>query len=118
MVQAFRLPCPKVSVGKSVGASVTLKWRDAVHGYTRYFLLAAFMTWPASGFAQIRYPVADEVERNAFVIAGGGHKQGEPDFPLIKTPFGTPHPATNPEAMYIQEPTGRPTKASPNSPDK
>jgi hypothetical protein len=89
-----------------------------MHRHIPYLLLVAFATWPAAGFAQVQYRVSNDVEWRAFEIAGGGHKQGEPDFPRMESPFGTPHPATNPEAMNIQEPTGRPLKPCPSSPDK
>jgi hypothetical protein len=87
----------------------------------RYFVFTACIALPASGFAQIQpAPSREDAERNAFQTpTTGGSKQGDPEHPREQNPrSGSQGPATNPEAKNITEPTGRPTKASPNSPDK
>jgi hypothetical protein len=85
-------------------------------------VLIAGITWSAAGFAQNQpTPSREDAERNAFQTptAGDNSKQGEPGYARDKNPLsGSQGPATNPEAQNITEPTGRPTKASPNSPDK
>ena len=65
-------------------------------------------------------PPREHAERNAFQTPTiGGSKQGDPGYPRGKNPLsGSQGAATNPEGKNIKEPTGRPTKASPNSPDK
>jgi hypothetical protein len=84
-------------------------------------MIAAGTVWPALGFAQNQpAPSRDEAERNAFQIpAPDRSKQGEPGFSRDKSPLsGSQGPASNPEGKNITEPTGQPTKPSPNSPDK
>jgi hypothetical protein len=86
-----------------------------------YFMVTACLAWPASGLAQNQpAPSREEAERNAFQTpTTGGSQQGETDRSRDKNPLsGSQGSATNPEAKNITEPTGRPTKPSPNSPDK
>jgi hypothetical protein len=84
-------------------------------------MVTACLVWPASGFAQNQLaPSRENAERNAFQTpTTGGSQQGETERARDKNPLsGSQGSATNPEAKNITEPTGRPTKPSPNSPDK
>jgi hypothetical protein len=83
-------------------------------------MVVACIAWPASGLAQNQpAPSREDAERNAFQTPTGASKQGEPEHSRDKNPLsGSQGPATNPEGKNITEPTGSPTKASPNSPDK
>jgi hypothetical protein len=86
-----------------------------------FLVMAACIAWPGLGLAQSQpTPSREDAERNAFQTpATGLHKQGEPDYSRDKNPLaGSQGAATNPEGKNITEPTGRPTKASPNSPEK
>jgi hypothetical protein len=88
--------------------------------YIGYVALAACMTWPASAFAENQpTPSREDAERNAFQTpTTGSARQGGPE-PRNTNPLsGSQGPAANPESRNITEPTGRPTKASPNSPEK
>jgi hypothetical protein len=87
----------------------------------RYFMITACIAWPGLAHAQNQQtPSRDDAERNAFQTpTTGTAKQGEPDYARDKSPLaGSQGAATNPEGKNITEPSGRPTKASPNSPDK
>ena len=90
--------------------------------WIRVFLLVACMTWSASASAQNQpAPSGEDAERNAFQTptTGGSSKQGEPGYSRDKNPLaGSQGPGTNQEGKNATEPTGRPNKASPNSPDK
>jgi len=87
----------------------------------RYFMATACLAWPVSALAQNQpAPSREEAERNAFQTPTTGRSQpGETEHSRDKNPLsGSQGPATNPEAKNITEPTGRPTKPSPNSSDK
>jgi hypothetical protein len=88
----------------------------------RFFLVIACMTWFGSAFAQNQpAPSGKDAERNAFQTptAGDSARKGEPGSPRDNNPLaGSQGPATNQEGKNATEPTGRPTKATPDSPDK
>jgi hypothetical protein len=93
----------------------------AVKRSIRYFMATACLAWPVSALAQNQpVPSREEAERNAFQTpTTGGSQQGETERSRDKNPLsGSQGSATNPEAKNITEPTGRPTKPSPNSFDK
>jgi hypothetical protein len=89
--------------------------------FIRYFAIAVCVAWPVLSFAQNQpTPSREDAERNAFQTpttgksGGAGPGDARDNHPLS----GGQGPSTNPEAKNITEPTGSPTKASPNSPDK
>jgi hypothetical protein len=95
---------------------------DRMTSFFRIVALAACIAWPASAVAQNQpTPSRDDAERNAFQTptTADGTKPGEPGYHRDTNPLsGSQGPATNQEGKNSTEPTNRPTKATPSSPDK
>lgn len=88
---------------------------------TTGYLAAIAFVWPVWAQAQnTPATTSSDAERNAFQTptAGKGQK-GEPGYVRDTNPMAASQgPATNSEGKNITEPTNRPSKPSPNSPQK